>query len=339
MTRRGKGLGIGDWGLGRRNKGVLSFVQKSNMSPIGNTEAIDALTKLINDTLVTEIFLYEDLRNEAAFLLGNIGCDNQVAIDFLKQQYLNNSLCESIRLQAASFLSKINLCNQDVIKFFTDFIKQNNGIYCFTAACSLQFINPSDTVAIDTLNYFLNISKSDELLNIPLLAACLLIDNNPNHTEAIRVLRGFLYPNHHKSDRLQAASCLGKVQEFKQEAVDALYDLLDELTDDEQLQTAQDRYFAQEVCCKLHQIQVITLEPSQNLYQENTFSKFSQDSKLKGFTDLKNMFVFFNKYSNKDEFKEINSVILWHYAQSLSYQDFYYAIHIESNEVLKKFNL
>ncbi|QSJ14257.1 hypothetical protein JYQ62_20235 [Nostoc sp. UHCC 0702] len=25
---------VRDWGLGRRNKGVLSFVQKSNMSPI-----------------------------------------------------------------------------------------------------------------------------------------------------------------------------------------------------------------------------------------------------------------------------------------------------------------
>ncbi|QSJ19862.1 hypothetical protein JYQ62_14820 [Nostoc sp. UHCC 0702] len=38
ITRRGKGLGTGDWGLGRRNKGVLSFVQKSNMSPIGLTQ-------------------------------------------------------------------------------------------------------------------------------------------------------------------------------------------------------------------------------------------------------------------------------------------------------------
>ncbi|MEH2000059.1 MAG: hypothetical protein V7L00_15145 [Nostoc sp.] len=309
---------------------------------IGNTEAIDALTKLINDTLVTENFLCEDLRNEAAFLLGKIDSDKKVAIDFLKQQFLNYSLSESIRLEAASFLGEMNLCNQDVMKFFTDFIKQNNGIYCFTDACSLQLIDPCNTVAIDTIYAFLNINKSDELLNIPLLAACLLIDNNPNHTESIRVLKGFLYPNHDKSDRLQAASCLGKVEEFKQEAVDALYGLLDELTDDGQLQTAQDRYFAQEVCFRLDQIKGINLKPSQNLYQENTFSKFNLDSKTNSFTELKNMYAFFSEYSNKDEFKEIYSVLLWDFAQNMSYQDFYYAIHIERNEVLiylKQFNL
>lgn len=213
------------------------------MIPIAtdNSEAIDTITKYMNHILIDENFLYEDMRNEAAFLLGHINPNKREAIEFLTQQFLNKNISEDERCQAAYFMIKIDSYNPDAIKFWTDCINQNpNPNYRFQAAHALAQIDSDNLIVINTLTELLNLHQSDDSLNIPLLAACQLIEIEFNHLEAIKFIRKFIQELYKSfSARLMAANYLGKIILYKQEAIDVLYNLLDEIVSNETIETNQ----------------------------------------------------------------------------------------------------
>jgi hypothetical protein len=117
-----------------------------------------------------------------------------------------------------------------------------NDKYDLEAAYYLGKIAPGNPIAIKTLTNLLNTERGDRVMNIPLIAACKLLETDPENPNAIRSLREFIQlsnkswkhlqttstilPGLEQWERLQAAFALGKVQPYKQEAIQVICEII-----------------------------------------------------------------------------------------------------------------
>jgi energy-coupling factor transporter ATP-binding protein EcfA2 len=152
----------------------------------GNSKVIAALTKLIDTSLDDQ-----ELPLEAAFFLGKIDSDKHAAVNFLEQQLWNTDLPDWVRHKAAYLLGEIDPSNEEAIKFLTELIEQNKSLD-LDAASTLGKIAPGNPKAIETLTELLKTERGDRVMNIPLIAACNLLETDPENPNAIRSLREFI---------------------------------------------------------------------------------------------------------------------------------------------------
>ena len=194
----------------------------------GNSEVVAGLTKLI-DNIIDD----EELQQDAAFFLGRIDPGNQKAINLLTQQLLKKTLpdwLDWLPRRAAYFLGTIDQPNQDAINYLTNWINQNEE-YRLEAASNLGKIDPGNPIAIKTLTELLKIERGDRVMNIPLVAARDLLEIDPENPEAISFLREFIKSGRFLFlwERLEAASALGKTQQYKQEAIQVICEIINEI--------------------------------------------------------------------------------------------------------------
>jgi hypothetical protein len=305
-----------------------------------NSEAIAVISNWMNNILVDENFIYEDLRNEAALLLGHISTNKREAIEFLKQQFLNTNIPENERYQAAHFMIEIDRHNPDAIRFWTECINQNqNPNYRFQAAHALAQIDSDNFIIINTLTELLNCPQGDNYLNIPLLSACKLLDIESEHSEAIKVLRKFIQePNLKISDRLLAANYLGKAQQGKQEAIKSLYTLLDEIMSDETIETSQRLRLGDQAMMSLYQIDPSLRERTKDSHQDKNQNLDNVSHYQKScltIVDLEKLLEqikFTSRFYSKDNLKFFlasSLFMFWIYANEIPYPEFYKALHPE----------
>lgn len=277
----------------------------------GNSEVIAALTDLMHTSSD------EELRQEAAFFLGKINLDKREAINFLKQQLLNTTLPNWLHLRTASFLGEIDRHNPDAIKYLTELINQNQG-FRLEAASTLGKIAPGNQDAIKTLTKFLSTDPGECLINIPLVAACDLLQTDPDNADAIRVLSKFVEPSQKLWDRLKAASSLGKIQQGKQEAIKVLLEVIHEA-----INTTQDRRLLQQAGWSLKQIDPSIFEPSPN-WSQKTFPG-------EGDVDYMTAQLAFIKHclcqENDIALEESSYELIWYFVQTTPYPAFYQACH------------
>src|SRR5919199_4288978 len=171
----------------------------------GNSEVVAGLTKLIDNSTDDE-----ELQQDAAFFLGRIDPGNQKVINLLTQQLLKKTLpdwLDWLPRRAAYFLGTIAQPNQDAINYLTKLINQNEK-YRFEAASTLGKIDPGNPIAIKTLTELLNTERGDSVMNTPLIAACDLLETDPENPDAISFLREFIKSGRFLFlwERLEAAS-------------------------------------------------------------------------------------------------------------------------------------
>ncbi len=238
---------------------------------ISNSEAIAVISYWMNNILLDENFLYEDLRNTAALLLGHISTNKQEPIKFLKQQLLNQNLPEYVRHQAALFLIEIDNYNPNAIEFWTDCINQSSDHKnLLEAAQALSKVDSHKSIVVKILTDLLSSNQDYNCIKLSLLSACLLIDIESENSEAIRVIRNFIQDQTQQiSDRLMAASYLGKTLQGKQEAIRVLYNLLDEIISDETIEESQRLFLGDKAMMSLYQTDPSLKEKNLSLDHNN----------------------------------------------------------------------
>jgi HEAT repeat protein len=287
----------------------------------GNLEVVAGLTKLI-DNRVDDA----ELQQEAAFFLGRIDPDNPKAINLLTQQLLKKNLpdwLEWLPRRAAYFLGTIDKCNQNAIDYLTKLINQNEK-YRFEAASTLGKIDPGNPIAIKTLTDLLNTERGDRVMNIPLVAARDLLKIDPENPQAISFLRKFIKSGRFLFlwERLEAASALGKTQQYKQEAIKVLCEIINET-----IQTGKDQQLLQQALESLKQLDSSILY-SLLSWQQESFLNRGINVTLENENGWACILALTKHYLEEENcLEESYYKHIWRCAQVLNYPDFYQAWH------------
>ncbi|MBD1832758.1 NACHT domain-containing protein [Cyanobacteria bacterium FACHB-472] len=282
----------------------------------GNSKVIATLTKLMNTNIDDE-----KVPLEAAFFLGKINPDKREAVNFLKQQLWNTDLPDWVCLEAANFLGELDCGSPEAIDFLTDLIDRNQGLRLVTAS-TLGQISPRHPKAIKTLTKMLNREKGDIIVNIPLLAACNLLETDPENPDAIRVLKKFIKPSQKSWERLQAASALGRTQQYKQQAIKVICELISEIS-----HLGKEPQLLQQSLEKLKQLDSSILYSLFDCQQENLARKGivlnpnNVDAWVCILALLKH-YMEKKSYLEKSYYEDI-----WHCALNMNYPDFHRAWH------------
>ncbi len=191
-----------------------------------------------------------------------------------------------------------------------------------------------DTSTIKHLTKLLKTERGDRVINISLLAACDLLNTDPENQDAIRVLRKCIKPGNESWDRLEAASALSKTQSGKQEAITVLYELRYE-----SVKVTQEINLLKKVIDSLNQIEPRIL-PSPD-WSPRTFLKEDDLEFITG--QLASIHEHLIKQNSiDDEILYIDDEILyefmWIIAQNTAYPIFYKAWHKSWHQLEAKEN-
>jgi lambda repressor-like predicted transcriptional regulator len=308
---------------------------------ISNSEAISVISDWMNNILLDEDFLYEDLRNIAALLLGYISTNKREPIEFLKQQLVNHNLPEYARYQAAHFLIEIDNYNPDAIEFWTDcFTENSNHQNRFEAAQALGKIDSSKSIVVKSLTELLNSNQDYNCTKISLLSACQLIDIESENSEAIRVIMNFIQDQEQQiSDRIMAANYLGKTLQCKQESIRVLYNLLDEIMNDETIEDSQRLFLGDQAIMILYEIEpslkerTLSLDSNNDKNIINVNSYQEQVPSIVYVERLLEELKFSRRFYTEDSWNQRLSESLsqfWIYTKEILYPEFYKSLHPES---------
>jgi HEAT repeat protein len=289
----------------------------------GNSEVVAGLTKLIDNSMDDE-----ELQQDAAFFLGRIDPGNQKAINLLTQQLLKKTLpdwLDWLPRRAAYFLGTIDQPNQDAINYLTNWINQNEE-YRLEAASNLGKIDPGNPIAIKALTELLNTERGDRVMNIPLIAARNLLEIDPENPEAISFLREFIKSGRFLFlwERLEAASALGKTQQYKQEAIQVICEIINKII---QTREGKEPQLLEEALESWKQIESSSLYSFLSKQQE-TFLSRGINVNLENENGWICMLAVTKHCLEKEDYLE-NSYYkdIWFFAQFLNYPDFYRAWH------------
>jgi hypothetical protein len=286
----------------------------------GNSKVIAALAKLMDTSLDDK-----ELPVEAAFFLGKIALDKREAVSFLEQQLWNTDLPEWVRHNAAYFLGEIDQGNSEAINFLTELLERNKSLD-LNAASALVKIDPGNPKAIKTLTELLKTERGDFVLNIPLIAARELLEIDPENPEAISFLREFIKSGRFLFlwERLEAASALGKTQQYKQEAIQVICEIINEI-----IQTGKGK----EPQLLEKALKIWKQLESSSLYsflskQQEAFLSRGIDVMLENENGLAFIVALTKHYLEEENYLEESYYgNIWRCAQSLNYPNFYQAWH------------
>jgi HEAT repeat protein len=291
----------------------------------GNSEVVVALTQLIDHSTDNE-----ELQQDAAFFLGRISPGNQKAINLLKQQLLKKKLpdwLDSLPLRAAYFLGIIDRRNQDAINYLINWINQNDK-YRLKAASFLGKIDPSNSVAIEALTELVKTERGDLVMNIPLIAARELLEINSENPEAISFLREFIKSGRFLFlwERLEAASALGKTQQYKQEAIQVICEIANEII---QTRTGKEQQLLHQCIDCLNHIDLSIFHSFLSCQQKNILSR-GLDINLENAKDWACILALTKHYlETEEDYLEAENHYkhIWICATNMNYSDFYSAWH------------
>ncbi|HLO86444.1 MAG TPA: HEAT repeat domain-containing protein [Nostocaceae cyanobacterium] len=320
----------------------------------GNQEAIQALVDLIN------ISDDKDTKLIATQALGKIGNGNQLAIQSLVN-LINIYNDKDIRIPAAMYLGDIGNGNQEAIQVLVDLINiSDNDDTKYWAIISLAKIGNKNQEAIQSLVNLVNISEHQH--NKIMAAMCLGEIGNKNQ-ETINILVNLISTSDNNSDKILVAESLGKIDNENQEAIKTLIDLI-RLSDDvftkiraaeslgkidnenqEAIKTLIDlinsyndkdiKYWAAECLGKIYDKNQEAIKALIDLisYDNEYISKRAAEC-LEEITETKQMTIVIANlqkylpnevYDNNSEFNSKCYSLFWHFANNLSYPDFYAA--------------
>jgi hypothetical protein len=218
-------------------------------------------------------------------------------------------------------LGTIDQPNQDAINYLTNWINQNEE-YRLQAASNLGKIDPGNPIAIKTLTELLNTERGDRVMNIPLIAARDLLDIDPENPEAISFLRQFIKSGRFLFlwERLEAASALGKTQQYKQEAIQVICEIINEII---QTGKGKEPQLLEEAIERWKQLESISLYSFLSKQQE-TFLSRGIDVNLEDENGCICMLAVTKYCMEKEDFLEDSYYKhIWFFAQVLNYPDFY----------------